>query len=271
MLQGRKIHCLQARPCIIFSPEILQAVAVKGLREKSVRSFLFGLMEAVTTMTTRCAFRCTLFRAWDHGGLGLCAFCWLLRLCNYVGFVVVFSSVQFSSVQDGMYALGKAHILLSEVFPTLRLKRFQCSWLTMASSFHASLLQEVDGVMSLALCRQECLKLLNTLDLPRRKPLMRVASHANVSAQAFPLLPACPGQYTHRSFRRWMSTIDTFQSGLPIPLFVASSSNLWGWWHVWSDCHLWSWKPAQGMGDFCFYVTCITAWCGVLSVYFCLN
>ena len=27
------------------------------------------------------------------------------------------------------------------------------------------------------------------------------------------------------------------QSGLPIPLFVASSSNLSKWWYVWSDCH----------------------------------
>ena len=78
-------------------------------------------------------------------------------------------------------------------------------------------------------------------------------------------------QCTHRSFLRWMSTIATFQSGLPIPLFVASSSHLWGWWHVWSDCHLWRWEPAQGMGDFCIYVTCINAWWGVLFVYFCLN
>ena len=28
---------------------------------------------------------------------------------------------------------------------------------------------------------------------------------------------------THRSFRRWMSTIDSFQSGLPIPLFTFCS------------------------------------------------
>ena len=26
--------------------------------------------------------------------------------------------------------------------------------------------------------------------------------------------------------------------GFPFHFFVASSLNLWGWWHVWSDCHL---------------------------------
>ena len=33
-----------------------------------------------------------------------------------------------------------------------------------------------------------------------------------------------------------MSTIATFQSGLPfhVPLYLASSLNLWGWWHLWS-------------------------------------
>ena len=35
--------------------------------------------------------------------------------------------------------------------------------------------------------------------------------------------PTCPGQYTHRSFRRWMSTIDTFQFGLPILLLTLCS------------------------------------------------
>ena len=31
------------------------------------------------------------------------------------------------------------------------------------------------------------------------------------------------GQYTHRIFRRWMSNVDTCQSGLPIPLFTFCS------------------------------------------------
>ena len=101
-----------------------------------------------------------------------------------------------------------------------------------ASSFHASLLQAIDVVMSLALCSHiifYCLKLLNTLDLPRRKPLVRDALPASLSAWSFPFIPACLGQYNHRSSRRWMSTSDTFQSGFPFhfSLFIASSLKHW--------------------------------------------
>ena len=52
---------------------------------------------------------------------------------------------------------------------------------------------------------------------------MRTALPASLSARLFPFTPACPRQYTHRSLRRWMSTIDAFQSGLPIPLFTFCS------------------------------------------------
>ena len=40
----------------------------------------------------------------------------------------------------------------------------------------------------------------------------------------FKFTPAGPGQYSHRSVRRWMSTIDTFQSDLPIPFFTVRSN-----------------------------------------------
>ena len=50
-----------------------------------------------------------------------------------------------------------------------------------------------------------------------------VAFPASLCTRPVPLTPACPGQYTHRSFRRWMSNIDTFRSGLPIPLFTFCS------------------------------------------------
>ena len=83
------------------------------------------------------------------------------------------------------------------------------------------------------------LSLLNTSDLPRSKPLVRVALPASLSALSFPFTQACPGQCTHRSFWRWMATIDTFHTRFPIPFFtVCSKPNLWGWWHVWSDTHL---------------------------------
>ena len=55
-----------------------------------------------------------------------------------------------------------------------------------ASSFNASLLQAVDGVMSLALCPQVCPKLLRTSDLPRSKPLVNVALPACLSARSSP-------------------------------------------------------------------------------------
>ena len=47
------------------------------------------------------------------------------------------------------------------------------------SSFHASLVQVVSGV------------LLNTSDLPRSKPLVRIALPASVSAWSFPFIPEC--------------------------------------------------------------------------------
>ena len=50
-----------------------------------------------------------------------------------------------------------------------------------------------------------------------------VALPASLSALSFPLTPACPGQYTHRILRRWMSNIDTCQSGPPIPFFTCCS------------------------------------------------
>ena len=75
-------------------------------------------------------------------------------------------ALEFSSVQDGIYALGKAHNMrparLSVVSPTSPLKRSNVRLIddgplssfqgrsSSASSFHASLLQAIDGVMSLA-------------------------------------------------------------------------------------------------------------------------
>ena len=46
---------------------------------------------------------------------------------------------------------------------------------SVASAFHAILLQAIESVTSLALCPQAYLKLLNTSDLPIHKPLEMVA------------------------------------------------------------------------------------------------
>ena len=68
------------------------------------------------------------------------------------------SSTQLSSIQDGSMCSENPYALcpVSEVSPTLPLKRlqylsFQGRWLS-TFSFHASLLQAISGVMSLASC-----------------------------------------------------------------------------------------------------------------------
>ena len=53
--------------------------------------------------------------------------------------------------------------------------------------FIASLLQAIDGVMSFALCPKgwECLKLLNTSDLPKSKPFARYLLSHGTSKDAY--------------------------------------------------------------------------------------
>ena len=90
------------------------------------------------------------------------------------------------------------------------------------SSFHASLLQVIDVVMSLALCPQVMSQVPQHFRSSEKQATCGGCFAASLSARSFPFTPACPGQYscTHRSFWRWMLTVDTFQSGLPIPLFT---------------------------------------------------
>ena len=143
-----------------------------------------------------------------------------------------------SSVQDSIYVLRKAHMGST---PPLRDRSFQNAapefqtvltfvWLMMALSHPFNLFKEDHLALPLSmplssrslmmwcpwLCaHRQCLKLLNTSDLPRSKSFMSVTLPASLSAQSFPFTLACPRQHTHRSFSRWMSTIDTcMQSGL---------------------------------------------------------
>ena len=148
--------------------------------------------------------------------------------------------VQFSSVQDGICALGKACMrplkcpqrFLFETVPMF-------VWLTMAISspfqgrsssafsLHAFLLLAINSFVP-----EGSVSSSSTLQSFREASLLWGLLCPPVSARSFPFTPACPGQFTQRSFWRWMSTTDTFQSGLPIPLFIffaASSLNLWGW------------------------------------------
>ena len=139
---------------------------------------------------------------------------------------------------------------LWKVPPSLPLKWLQCSLiedgpllsfpgrLSSASPFHASLNEAIDGVTSLAFCPQV------VSEAPQHFRSSEIQANcdalsASLSAWSFPFTPACPGQYTYRSFRGWMLTLDPFLSGLS--LFVVNSLNLCEWWHVWFD------SPLQGV------------------------
>ena len=93
-----------------------------------------------------------------------------------------------------------------------------------ASFFHASLFEATNGVMSLALCLWVVSQASQHFRSSEEQTTWGAfVLPARLSAWSFPFTLACPGQDTHRSFRRWLLTIDTFQSGLPMPPFVASS------------------------------------------------
>ena len=125
---------------------------------------------------------------------------------------------EFSSVQDGIYAIGKAHKMMRSIPSLASFLNVAFNtvpvfvWLTMALSrpfkedrLALPLSTPLCSMRSMVLCPvcfvpagSVCLKLLNTADLPRSKPLLRVALPASVSTRWFPFTPACPGQYTHR-------------------------------------------------------------------------
>ena len=66
-----------------------------------------------------------------------------------------------------------------------------------ASSFNASLLQVIDGVMSLALRPQVVSQAPQHFRSSEKQAIVRVALPSNLSARSIPFTPACPGQYTH--------------------------------------------------------------------------
>ena len=93
-----------------------------------------------------------------------------------------------------------------------------------ASSFHVPLLQPIDGVMFLALCQQVVSQASQHFRSSEKQDTCMGCFVRQYICSVIPFTPACPGQHTHRRFRRWVSTVDTFQSGLPIPLFTFFSS-----------------------------------------------
>ena len=98
-----------------------------------------------------------------------CSQQWFERHCTFLALpnipTWVFSSVQFTMVSMHSVKSICTPLRPSELSPTLPFKRFQClsdngllssfqGRSSSASSFHASLLQAIDGVMSLVLCPQ---------------------------------------------------------------------------------------------------------------------
>ena len=92
------------------------------------------------------------------------------------------------------------------------------------------------------------------------KSLVVVAAFpASLSAQSLTFSLAHPGQYIHR--RVWRQMSNTCQSGLPILLSVASSLDLWGWWHVWPDCHLLEESSREHVTASTSIVVMMMSWC----------
>jgi len=144
--------------------------------------------------------------------------------------------VQFTSVQDGIYALGKAHMRSTPSlrgFPNVAFETVPMFvWLTMALSrpfkedrlalplSHLSspgdqwcdILGFVPTGISQASQHFRSSEKQATCEgcFPSQSVCSVISLHSSMSRAVYPL----------RSFWGWMSTIDTFQSGLPIPLFV---------------------------------------------------
>ena len=181
-----------------------------------------------------------------HGG-SYNALCVCVCVCKCTVCVCVCACV-FSS--RWYLCTWKSPSCLSEVSPKLPLKQFHClsDWQLPSLILSRKIMQcflfprlslwGVNGVMPLALCPWVVSQASQHFRSSEKQTTWGgFALPARLSPRSFPFTPACPGQDTHRSFQRWPLTIDTFQCGLPIPPFVASSLNLWGY-HVWSKCHL---------------------------------
>ena len=139
---------------------------------------------------------------------------------------------------------------LSEVSPTLPLKRFQCSccwrWpcLVLSAlfkeyrrakrSFHASLLQAIDGVMPFALCPQAISQSPQHFrSFERQAACDTVAFPESLSAQPVPFIPACIYIYIHSCW--WSSSgcrTLTQASLCSHSTFCNKLMESWGGWHV---------------------------------------
>ena len=146
-----------------------------------------------------------------------------------------------SLVQDGVHALGKAHLCSTRSLRNVPSVAFETipvftSWTAAFSGpskedcwafpLLTPLLQVIGCVMSLALCQQVVSQAPQHFRSSKMQAICDGCFASSLSAWSFPLTLAHPGQYTRRSVWRWLSKIDTCQSGLPVPFFVANPLNL---------------------------------------------
>ena len=157
-----------------------------------------------------------------------------------------FSSIQFSLIQFSSRWYLCTWKIPYALYPVYRkfpqcclwnssrvclISSFQARFLLSTSSFHTSLLWAIGDVITLALWPQvvsQAPQHFRPVSSSSTFQTFWDASHlpASLSARSFPFTSACPAQYIHRSFWRWMHVDrchipdDTFQSGLPIPFFT---------------------------------------------------
>ena len=123
----------------------------------------------------------------------------------------------------------------SEVSPVLPLKHFQC-WTDWWWLFLVLSVKVVKCFLFLCLspldvpwCEVLCFVPADNVSSSSKLQIFKDASHlwrplavsASLSARSFRWTPACPGLYIHRSFRRWLSNIETCHAGLLMLLFTS--------------------------------------------------
>ena len=128
------------------------------------------------------------------------------------------ATVQFSPVQDGIYALEKAHMRsnpsLSQKFPQRCLRNGSNVRLidagplssfqgrsSSASCFHASFLQAIDGVMSMVLRPQVVSQVPQYFRFAEKQATCEDCFARQSICSSFPFTQACQGKYTHGVFK----------------------------------------------------------------------
>ena len=119
------------------------------------------------------------------------------------------------------------------------------------------LLQVIDGVTSLTLCPQvvsQAPEHFSSFEKKKKGHLWGLLCSPVYLLGHFPSLRYVQGSTRIAVFEGGCRPSTYSCLGFPFhfSLFVASSFNMWGWWHVWPDCHLFiSLKPVLNWANVC--------------------